>query len=524
MLIFRFLAALMLLTAPAHALAAPETSAAEAGFTPHSVTLYPSSAKITVKTTAAPRTLPSGELVIITYLPGFADPQTLTADINGPLAAIKTRRLAQDDYSDPIRAPWQAKVQAATTARNAVQSEVNTAKAIVNMWSNATAPTSNMAAELAKMDSAMQKNLVAANVKLLDLEMKLAEAQRQLNIAQQAFDALAPSFEVALVLALPENQSEASSRAITYTYTLNNCGWQPVYTLNAQPDKESIDFGFAAKINQNSGLNWQNTELSLATNAPSWFIAPPSIGNWQIGSLPQPAMPQPQQEAMPMQAKLAAPRAQLMAGAPEAPVEAVFANYSIWNMGNRNIPSNDEVICEVMKENLKASFNYIARPASSEQAFLAANLAPDNPTRILPPAQTVFMVDGNTAGTGLYPLPAGQPVFFGPDPLITISSKELTNQSGESGFIGKTQVRKWAWKIEAKNNHKQDVDLRIEEPIPSLLNTNIELKLQSSPAPVLEANKHMYVWNKKLASGENFVIDHIVEASAPGDVPLESSK
>lgn len=522
MLIFRLLATVVLLAVPVCALAAPETTAPD--FTPSNVTLYPSSAKIKVKTNAAPHTLPSGETVILTYLPGFADPQTLTADIGAPLAAIKTKRLAQDDYNDPIRAPWQARVEAATTARNAVQSEVNTAKAIVDMWSKATAPASNLAAELTKMDSAMQKNLVAANIKLLDLEMKLAEAERLLGIAQQAFDALAPSFEVAFVLASPENQTSASSRNITYAYTLNNCGWQPVYTLNAQPEKQSIAFGFAAKINQNSGLNWQNTELSLATNAPSWFIAPPAVENWHIGSLPKPAPTAIQQDAAPMQAKLAAPRAKLMGNAPEVPVETVFANYSTWNMGNKNIPSNEEVICEVMAEDLKASFNYIARPASSDQAFLAASLAEDSPTRILPKAQTVFMVDGNTAGTGIYPPDAGQSVFFGPDPLLAVKSVELTNQAGESGFIGKTQTRKWAWKIEIKNNHKQDIDLRVEEPMPNLLNTEITLKLASNPMPTPEADKHMYVWNKKLTSGETFIIDHVVEASAPGDVPLESSK
>lgn len=255
MLIFRFPLFVMLwafvLCGPVCALAAPNATPnatfGGAEFAPFNVTLYPNSAKLTVKTTAAPRALSSGETVILAYLPGFADPETLTADLNVPLAAIKTRRLAQDDYSDPIRSPWQAKVEAATLARNAVQSEVNTARAIVNMWSNATAPTGNIATELTKMDSAMQKNLVVANTRLFNLEMQLAQAERQLSMAQEDFNRLSPSFEVSFVLAAPEAEA-AAKREITYSYTLNNCGWQPVYTLNAQPDKENIAFGFAAKI------------------------------------------------------------------------------------------------------------------------------------------------------------------------------------------------------------------------------------------------------------------------------------
>ncbi len=121
-------------------------------------------------------------------------------------------------------------------------------------------------------------------------------------------------------------------------------------------------------------------------------------------------------------------------------------------------------------------------------------------------------------------MPDGEPIFFGPDPQINVSLNQITNQAGEKGFIGKSQVRKWEWKMEIDNKRKTPAQLRIEDTMPYLPNEKVELALQSNPMPTLNREKGMYVWETTIEPGGKYTIDHNIEANAPSDVPMDSNR
>lgn len=52
------------------------------------------------------------------------------------------------------------------------------------------------------------------------------------------------------------------------SYTLFNCGWRPVYRLDAHPDRNEIVFVQEAEISQSTGRDWRQVELALRSGSP----------------------------------------------------------------------------------------------------------------------------------------------------------------------------------------------------------------------------------------------------------------
>ncbi len=518
------LAAGMLL-APGMAFTQQEPAASFTGI--EAVTLYPSSAKVEVKNRAVPEKLPSGEVVLVVYLPGYAYPNTVSASIDGKLAGMNIERLAKEDDSDPILAPWKKMLLDAQNEHAALKAEQEGVQARIAMWSNPASPQANLAPEMERLDKAMQAGLKAANARMLELAPLLEKAQKKIAVAEKRLESLAPSYKISFVLAQLRSGSD-----FTYSYMLGNCGWRPSYTLNALPGAEKVELGFSAEITQNSGFDWRDVKTSLATNAPRRDVTPPELDPWRISQMQPPAPAK--NKAVAFEAN--EPALARLQSAPElrpegeyqhfdnlyVPEETLFATYSIWDMGKRTITDGAPAVFTVTDETFKADFLYTARPKVSDQAFLTAELKPAESERIMPRAEAVYMVEGNTVGNGYYP--AGESLYFGTDPLVKVSSTELSNQSDERGLIGKTQVRNWQWKYEVENLGSKPITLRVEDSAPSLGDARMQIKLASNPAPEADKLKSRYVWRTTLAPQSKFEIEHRVEASAPADVGLDSNR
>lgn len=522
---FITLVAAGMLLAPGMAFAQQESTESFAKI--EAVTLYPSSAKVEVKSMAVPEKLPSGEVVLVAYLPGYAYPNTISARIDGKLAGMNIERLAKEDGSDPILAPWKKALLEAQNEYAAIKAEQEGVQARIAMWTNPASPQANLGSEMERLDKAMQTGLKAANARMLELAPMLEEAQKKIAAAETRLEALAPSYKISFVLAQLRSGSD-----ITYSYMLGNCGWRPSYTLNALPGAGEVELGFSAEITQNSGFDWHDVKTNLATNAPRRDVAPPELDSWRISQI-QPPTPA-QNKAVAFEAEQ--PAMARLQSAPKlspdgeyqhfdnlyVPEETMFATYSLWDMGKRTLPDGTPAVFTVTDDTFKADFLYTARPKVSDQAFLTAELKPAGNDRIMPRAEAVYMVEGNTVGNGYYP--AGETLYFGTDPLVKVSSAELSNQSDERGLIGKTQVRNWQWKYEVENLGSKPIALKVEDSAPALGDARMEIKLASTPAPEADKLKSMYVWRTTLAPQSKFEIEHRIEASAPADVGLDSSR
>jgi len=188
------------------------------------------------------------------------------------------------------------------------------------------------------------------------------------------------------------------------------------------------------------------------------------------------------------------------------------------NAGRHTIPSGGHDKIKVSEESWNANFDYLSQPGYNSEAFIRASCR-FSEAKDLPPGMALFLNNGTLLGKKSFSL-TGQDgtVFFGQDPLVTVTSHLLTKQDGIASDNGKKSYLR-QWRLAAGNAHPFPVRLRIEQSRPHSLDKRIKITLNHSPLPS-EHSTELLIWDMELAAGEKKSIDFGWEAVAPADLDI----
>jgi hypothetical protein len=178
----------------------------------------------------------------------------------------------------------------------------------------------------------------------------------------------------------------------------------------------------------------------------------------------------------------------------------------------------------VVRETWDAEFLYTARPAVDPRAFLTARASLETP-RELPPGRALFLADGALLGRRQFGHDGAEEaeLFFGPDPLLSITMDLTARMAGDQGLIGKRQTQSWTWTLTAENRKKYAVTLRLEEPRPQARHEDIKIETASEPAtgPAAQGEEDVLHWTLELAPGQTRRVAHTVRVTAPADMDID---
>lgn len=100
---------------------------------------------------------------------------------------------------------------------------------------------------------------------------------------------MSPDLGQLVSVTLQKPVSGMSKLPVRYSYSLQSCGWQPMYSFDAQPDQgdgNEIGVRLMAEVWQFTGMDWRNTKLTLASRGTGraspllwragWWIPRPS--------------------------------------------------------------------------------------------------------------------------------------------------------------------------------------------------------------------------------------------------------
>lgn len=73
-----------------------------------------------------------------------------------------------------------------------------------------------------------------------------------------------------------QKKAEAPAE-VRLNYLVNNCGWSPSYVMRAAADRNSVQVEYSALIQQLSGEDWNDVELTLSTASPTLSAAGPGL-------------------------------------------------------------------------------------------------------------------------------------------------------------------------------------------------------------------------------------------------------
>lgn len=78
-------------------------------------------------------------------------------------------------------------------------------------------------------------------------------------------------------------------QTINLSYLVSGCGWSPSYTYRAEKDKKDVRLEYNGLIQQLSGEDWKDVELTLSTASPALSAAAPGLAPFEISALHPPA-------------------------------------------------------------------------------------------------------------------------------------------------------------------------------------------------------------------------------------------
>ena len=462
---------------------------------------------------------------MVIYLPGAARPETLTINFTGGRVLSMHAEAVKPMDADPVLDPWRARLDEARSAVRLLAAQAEGVQARLTGLNSTFLPEANIAKEMEQINAARQKLVPALAAEAAEVERSLEKANQKLAWLENELAGHTPSWRVKVVLL-----REQGGDSVAYSYIMDNCGWSPIYRLEAMPDQKSVKFGMSAEVWQGSGLDWKNTRLSLATVQPGMGLEPGQLWPWHIG-LEQP--PPPPLAASLSMDKMAEPKpmqanedsAPLLRGkAYSAPQEVQRASYALWELGAKNVISGETTSFAIMEEKWTAKFSVTVRPVTGPQGFLTAEIDKSATARNLPDGQGLFLVDNTSVGQGNFSPLSEDPVFFGPDPMVFADMVLLDNKTDETGLINKDLTKLWAWRITVHNKRKVEIPVRVEDARPMVGDGRIQLSLESKPAPREDEEKQIYFWEQAMAPDSEWVIEHKLHISAPADLPVSSTR
>lgn len=319
--------------------------------------------------------------------------------------------------------------------------------------------------------------------------------------------------------------TDQSIRAsLSLNYLVNNASWYPEYDIKAGNVGEPIKLVYKARMNQQTGIDWENIDLTLSTNDPIDGKTKPILIPWNIAYyVPQPYGSRNAKGAYASGVMLES--VEIVTDAEEADEFEIFEQPVVpaQNTGSvtvssqqliaaefeiqipMNIASNKEQQYMVVQEyELEASFSYVAVPKLNKFAYLMAGISDWQDIQLLPSSANLYF-DGSYIGqTYIDPNSFEDTLHigFGQDKKVVVERKLLAEECKNEPF---TNFRNRSFQFEYKLAHQgaQDIPIIIEDQIPisSLKDLEVSL-LNEGKQPTLEENTGFIQWKTTLKKGQ----------------------
>lgn len=488
--------------------------------TVNEVTLFPNSASVEESIKINPLQAGSGKNQVLIILPAQADPESLTVSVPSAkqlrVDDIQIKSVPRIDENRIAQLRGQLK-----KARNEKKEMLAKGQALdiqLQFWQAQTKAKTKTLAEADALASAIGRNSRKILAEKNAIDSDLERIEKQIKELQENVTQAAGKNEKAWEAVITLSGSAPRDAVLNYSYVLTGCGWQSLYRLEALPSSNSVIFSWDAEIWQSTGEDWNLAQIRLATLQPVRTLSPQDLPQWIIKPKTTEIYKSSRREKS-APARMSVPEAEDAALEP-APVETSHTTYSVWSVGKKTITAGARQRIKIKEETWPAQFVFLARPSVSPQAFLQAQIKLAKSADI-PAGQATFVIDGAAIGKRTFSLAGTDAdVYFGAAPFVIVSSSTVADQSGVAKFFQNKQTRQWQWLMEAQNNGRSKVSVRIEEPVPQSRDERIKLSFKHQPEPS-EKDTTKFVWIVELSPLEKKRITTNVELEAPKDMRID---
>lgn len=305
-------------------------------------------------------------------------------------------------------------------------------------------------------------------------------------------------------------------------YQVREAGWGPVHEVRANPARGTVSWIYKARINQNTGEDWNDVQVSLnsasAMQGGSLPNLPPLILRRieaRVGYMASKAraMEQEVMELSPMSAG-----ADMLAGAPQP--ESTTTGFFIHLPQALSLESGKEpVVREAFTGDLKSEFWSEAVPELSTEAWLMAGMTNELGWPILP-GEAYCYIDGQLVSRRyIESVASGEEMEFalGRNEKISLERKERVKKESEGGLIDKTKRHEIKFETTVTNRMAVGHRVVLQDRFPIGQDNKIQVRILSPKDVEPEEGTGIFKWERTLDAGKNAVLQTEYIVTYPAD-------
>lgn len=316
--------------------------------------------------------------------------------------------------------------------------------------------------------------------------------------------------------------------SIDLSYHVYGCGWSPLYNMRATNIGEPIKFEYNAQVFQNTGVNWKNCNLTIATGNPILGGNKPELYTWSIGEYNYSNNLKgkyDKSESLAYESELeddteykVNKRRSQKAIITE---NLTFSSFEIPQTFSLNSGEGEKAVT-LLKRKLPADYQYYAVPKKSNGVFLIAQVTEWEKMPLIPGKSHIYFDETFVGKSYINPKVMSDTldISLGQDQNILINrTKQEGKCSNNTNILGATKKR--GYEINVKNNRNKGIKIQIIDQIPISKSNKIKVNTKLGEGWSINEETGMLKWILEIPSGEKksttfeFEIKHPKKLNVP---------
>ncbi|GIV28373.1 MAG: hypothetical protein KatS3mg027_2187 [Bacteroidia bacterium] len=391
------------------------------------------------------------------------------------------------------------------------------------------------AAELEKVANFYRNRLNEIRTKKNELLPKVTKYQDQIQKLQNQLSELnvQKNKPVGEIIVNVYANTSVNNAELEIEYICNNASWHPQYEIRSNDLSKPLNVLLKAEVVQNTGIDWNNVELTLSTSNPLLNNNKPVLSPWWLEYYVPNVYSKHKKSRYP---NAAAPTVAYHEGdakysETELQKEEADNLYEYTQVSEKSISQEYNISLPVSIEsnskparvdinNFEMSSNYLyyAAPKLSDYAYLIAQITDWSKYNLLPATAFIFIENAFVGTSEINPdiTKDTLEISMGIDKNISIK-REIIKKYNEKKILGNTRKETRGYEISIKNKKKNAVKMIIEDQIPLSSLQEIEVELIESQNASYDKTTGKLQWILDLAPNEEKKVQFKFSVKYPKD-------
>lgn len=310
--------------------------------------------------------------------------------------------------------------------------------------------------------------------------------------------------------------TKAQSITLGLSYYIYLASWLPFYEVRVDDVNKDISVAYKAKVNQSSGIDWNNVKVTLSTGNPTLNGTVPTLSKWILREYQQPhyrnvtkvsyaqtksyALADEEMEEMAIDANYEAPKKAKYAGmtTSEKMTSIEFTIDEPFSVKSQQ----DDAMLTITTNKIPAEYVYRCVPKLDKNAYLVAKITDFSKYNFLSGDATLYLA-GKYVGTSYFNIAQTTDTLqlsLGQDKGIVVE-RTMNDESFKKSSIGKKYKQTVAYTITARNNKSTAIKLELQDNIPVSGSSDIEVSFNITDGATLN-DQSIATWKLDLQPAE----------------------